>query len=403
MSNALVRVLFVDVMNDGLSVVVARGLQRAGRYQVHCLTSAAAHDLQHSSHARVVHRPFNTPETLLAAIEAHVAERPVDLVIPIQEAALELTARIARELPPPMRVVAIPSAELCEIVDDKWSSYKLLVDAGIPTPRSLLPADRIERDRAGLEAELASWGCASYLVKPLHGFGGNGIEFCESPAAIIDAWIAASGSSADTFLIQEAIPGSDIDCSFLAVDGRVVVGTVQEPFRLQYEAHKSGLGLDFRKHDGLARIMDDLARATNWSGVAHIDLRRDERTGAVSVIEINPRYWQTLLGSLAMGVNFPDLHCRLALGEPVDVPTPGTGRWYNTHAITLEIRNLKALRRDDLGPVFRLFRDEVAADPRLELYLLGHMFTEHLRLKFRDLASRLRPAPIPRRRVAIPE
>lgn len=393
MPNDLVRVLLVDVMNDGLGVVVARCLQRARRYEVHCLTSEGSHDLQHSSHARVACRPFDSSETLLAAIEAYVAEHPVDLLIPMQELALELTAPIAQELPAPARVVAIPSAELCEITDDKWSSYELLVGAGIPTPRSLLPGDRVEHDRPGLEAELASWGCESYLIKPLHGFGGNGIEFCASPRAIVDAWIAASDSADDPFLIQETIPGGDIDCSFLAVEGRVVAGTVQEPFRFQYAAHASGLGLDFREHEGLARIMDELARATNWSGVAHLDLRRDERTGAVSLIEINPRYWQTLLGSLAMGVNFPDLHCRLALGEPVDVPTASTGRWYNTHAITMNIQNLKVLRRDDFGPVFRLFRHEIAADPRLELYLLGHMLAEHLGLKLRELASRFDRSP----------
>src|SRR5439155_12421826 len=54
--------------------------------------------------------------------------------------------------------------------------------------------------------------------------------------------------------------------------------------------------------------------ALGWEGIAHIDMREDPESGEVRVIEVNPRYWSSLLASHAAGVNFPYLACLSALG-----------------------------------------------------------------------------------------
>jgi D-aspartate ligase len=61
-------------------------------------------------------------------------------------------------------------------------------------------------------------------------------------------------------------------------------------------------------------------RALEWTGVAHLDLRVDGRSGAVTVIEANPRFWGSVLGSLHAGVNFPYLTCLASLGQPFEAP-----------------------------------------------------------------------------------
>jgi predicted ATP-grasp superfamily ATP-dependent carboligase len=57
-----------------------------------------------------------------------------------------------------------------------------------------------------------------------------------------------------------------------------------------------------------------LVSAIGWDGVADIDLIFDERDKNVKILEINPRFWQSLLGSLAAGVNFPLIACLTAIG-----------------------------------------------------------------------------------------
>jgi hypothetical protein len=61
-------------------------------------------------------------------------------------------------------------------------------------------------------------------------------------------------------------------------------------------------------------------RALNWSGVANIDLRYDEDKKEVKILEINPRYWASVIGSLVAGINFPNLACQLSMG--LDFPRP---------------------------------------------------------------------------------
>jgi len=85
------------------------------------------------------------------------------------------------------------------------------------------------------------------------------------------------------------------------------------------------------------------------------------------LIEVNPRYWQTLLGSAAMGVNFPDLHCRLAFGERPTAPMYRTGSYLDSHSLLTSPRNILALLRRDPG-FLRYARWRIMlADPRVEI------------------------------------
>lgn len=74
-----------------------------------------------------------------------------------------------------------------------------------------------------------------------------------------------------------------------------------------------------------------------------MDCRYDETTQTVNLIEINCRYWGSLLASLAAGVNFPYLACRMALGHQFDVPSYAKRRFVDAAAIV----------KQSLNPTFR--------------------------------------------------
>ena len=62
-------------------------------------------------------------------------------------------------------------------------------------------------------------------------------------------------------------------------------------------------------------VANKLVHELGWSGVANIDMRYDARHKIPMVLELNGRYWFSLLGSLNAGVNFPLLACEMCLGE----------------------------------------------------------------------------------------
>jgi predicted ATP-grasp superfamily ATP-dependent carboligase len=57
-----------------------------------------------------------------------------------------------------------------------------------------------------------------------------------------------------------------------------------------------------------------------FCGVALIDLRNNNQDDHIKVLEINPRYWGSLIGALSAGVNFLYFACLSGLGIPFDHP-----------------------------------------------------------------------------------
>jgi predicted ATP-grasp superfamily ATP-dependent carboligase len=77
-------------------------------------------------------------------------------------------------------------------------------------------------------------------------------------------------------------------------------------------------------------------------------MRHDSRNGQVKVLEVNGRYWGSLIGSLVAGVNFPYLACLTALGTPFPTPTYRLSKFI--HAETAAKEYLRRLQgKNELG------------------------------------------------------
>ena len=66
--------------------------------------------------------------------------------------------------------------------------------------------------------------------------------------------------------------------------------------------------------DRAYRLLGELG----WHGPAQVEFKVDPESGRTWLIEINGRFWGTLAAAVAAGIDFPQVACRLALGE--DVP-----------------------------------------------------------------------------------
>jgi predicted ATP-grasp superfamily ATP-dependent carboligase len=86
-----------------------------------------------------------------------------------------------------------------------------------------------------------------------------------------------------------------------------------------------------------------------WHGVAMVEFKKDARSGEYVLMEINPKFWGSLDLSIASGVDFPYLACRMALEgdvEPVFEYLVGTRfRWLFPGEIFHGMTNPRAIPR----------------------------------------------------------
>jgi biotin carboxylase len=300
---------------------------------------------------------------MLAAVAAYVERRPVDLIIPIQERMIVMAGQVAEQIERLAPLAPMPDSDLCGRVDDKWTFHQMMWDADLPVPRATLATSS--------DSWLSELGRGSpLLLKPRHGVGGVGIRLFEGADDLLEAIDGLPNATREGFIIQEYIPGRDIDCNLLAVDGEIIAHTVQRAVLQQARAFTSGLGLEFVRDESVAAVAARFAEVSRWTGVAHLDMRIDSRTGQPVLIEVNPRYWQTLLGSLAMGTNFPDIHCRLAFGRSPAPAHSRTGFYLEAHSVLKSPRNFVTLMRHDPGFLRYIDWGIMVADPRVEISIL---------------------------------
>ena len=200
-------------------------------------------------------------------------------------------------------VFPTPPLGVFDLLNDKASLARWLACRGMPHPRTAV---------LGPDDPVPAWA-GPCVVKPVFGHAGRLVRAVMQAGDLAEGIAAARTGGDGRVLVQEFVPGTDIDISVLCLGGEVVASTTQvtEPGARRFVKHEPALHL--------ARAV---CHASAMHGLAHLDLRLDDRTGQPVVIEINPRCWGSMAYSTWAGVNFVDLGVRAALGAPVRSMSP---------------------------------------------------------------------------------
>jgi biotin carboxylase len=211
-------------------------------------------------------------------------------------------------------VFPISPPAVLDRLNNKWSFAQLCREAGVPIP----PTGLLER--AG-DANLATPGGLDYpvVVKPLELYGNRGFHCFDSAGALGRHLASGAPHSGLPLLMQEYVPGQDLVLGLLAQGGRVLLSLAH---------HRTPSGHAVFQPDGEAHELGRrIVAATDYTGLACIDLRRDARTGRLLAIECNPRCWDSLYLAYWAGWNFIAAGLDCAAGHRVeapDVPLPAT-------------------------------------------------------------------------------
>jgi predicted ATP-grasp superfamily ATP-dependent carboligase len=298
------------------------------------------------------------------------------ILIPTHDEEAAMIARHRDELATRYRVTTPTWDMLCRAYD-KRRTHAFADHLGLAQPWTLFPASA--DDLAEAESRLP------VVIKPAYKADANPLTAAKAwrvddLAALERRWLEASRLMDPRILmIQELVPGDgDAQLSFgaLCADGTVLAEiTAQRTRQYPMDFGRASSFVETIVDQSVVRDARRLLEAMRFTGLVEVEFKRDARTGANLLLDVNPRAWgwQSLCGRA--GVDFPYLLWLHARGRRVPTVTPRAGvRWVrlatDVMAAAGEIRAGRLTVRDYLASVRRPieFSVFVADDPLPALY-----------------------------------
>jgi len=158
------------------------------------------------------------------------------------------------------------------------------------------------------------------LVKPVRQSAGRMIQkFYDWDS--LNSFFETPGIEKDEFVIQPFIIGSDLTCNVICEAGKIICYTIQEsPIKYGSNFSTNDI-LEYHEDPEVLKIVGDMMQLLHWNGVACVDMRRNSIDNSVKILEINGRFWASVVPSFTKaGLNFPFILLKKSLGEPVDIP-----------------------------------------------------------------------------------
>ncbi len=338
-----------------LTLRVVRSLGLSRRVTVDLLTSERWPSPRFSRFCRRCHFMTTglTDKDRGHAIVDAVTKAPVDVLLPVSVEGIRLVAAQQRALTHHVAIPPLPDLATLDMANDKTALCRFARGCNVPLPPSLVFPDEVPD--AGALLHLAY----PVLLKPPSLDGGRGFHLFHDPQALSNFLETnRAGRAGSRYLLQSYLPGLDFGLNVLCRDGEILAFTVQKNPLTVSLPFGPAAGIHFVADAPPLEIGKRLLSALRWNGVANLDMLRDAATGETVLLEMNPRYWRTVLGSVYAGVNFPYLACLAALGRPLP-PTE-----YKTIAYAEKSAALKEALRMVTGrarlPGFRLKRTSMA-------------------------------------------
>ena len=209
----------------------------------------------------------------------------------------------------PERLVPLPEIGSFDIAIDKWLLFGHCKKNELPCPQTWLFEGADNNDALPFPV----------VVKPTTGFGGGmGISLLKDQTDS-ELYFSKNQGGNTKYLIQEYIEGVDYSCSVLCEKGRILAYTIQKSESAEEGHFGPQMAYRFEQNEKIHELVTCLMKSLNWSGIASVDLRYDTQSDAYKILEINTRFWRSLVGSLYAGINFPDLLAQLTLKGNISV------------------------------------------------------------------------------------
>jgi len=273
--------------------------------------------------------PFGDPAAAAREMCGYAARRPLDAVVPVDDATTVVASAIGEALG--LRVNPLAAAQATR---DKAVMRELLARADVPSP-TFTRVSLAEDPRAA--AGRASYPC---VLKPLVLSASRGVIRADAPAQFVAAFerirailsapdVAALGPGTDAILVEDFVPGREVALEGLLEDGRLrTLALFDKPDPLdgpffEETIYVTPSRLPEATQAAVAATAARAARALGLTaGAVHCELRLRPGPAGLEpvVLEVAARSIGGLCGRtlrFGTGMSLEELILRRALGRPV--------------------------------------------------------------------------------------
>jgi hypothetical protein len=198
-------------------------------------------------------------------------------------------------------------------VDNKYTMSQLQTKMGLPT----LKTYRLDTITPETELNFPA------LVKPVLGISGlNIMHYLTHHDLLADLH---RYPDPENWIVQPFVTGCVYGGSFLAKNGQILTSTTFKESHIRpRNSYSASNVLLYRDIPELTQQFNVIASTLKWNGVMQCDYIYLEDRDEFVLLDANPRYWRNVGTCLHINVNYPSLHYREALGEPLppNIPTP---------------------------------------------------------------------------------
>jgi predicted ATP-grasp superfamily ATP-dependent carboligase len=301
------------------ALAIARSLGRHG-YPVHVGSNtrkSLAGGSRYAASETILPDPLAAPAAFASAAATLIDARKAEVLIPVTDAS----SLAVLQHPELFVRVRVPSsdAEHFRRASDKALVLSAAQQVGIDVPSQWVVLEKTSRS-PDIPPERFP-----VVLKPSRSVSGPegervklGVSYARTPDELSQA-LQKLPPAAFPLLIQERIQGPGLAVFLLRWRG--TIRAVFAHRRIREFPPSGGVSVcaeSVSVSERLVERSEALLAALDWSGVAMVEFKRDERSGREYLMEVNPRFWGSLQLAIDAGVDFPWYLVRLALGEEVN-------------------------------------------------------------------------------------
>ncbi|MDP4084997.1 MAG: ATP-grasp domain-containing protein [Bacillota bacterium] len=264
--------------------------------------------------------PEVDPDVFFQWLTEWLIENNRPAFFPMDDAVMDIVINHVEEINKLSKCL-LPSKDSYKVASDKFETLKLANKLSINIPKTIF-----ERNEENI-IELANTLQYPLIIKPRKSSGSRGIRKIESADEFIKT-LPEIELEYPNSIIQEYIPlGDRFDvCLLYDQNHSVQASFVQKELRHFPVKMGPSTVQESVFFKDLIETTVRLLKPLNWSGIVEVEFMMDSRTNEPVLMEINPRFWNSLDLSVQCGIDFPYMLYQLCQGE--EILNPGVDTKY---------------------------------------------------------------------------